>query len=479
MEQIKAADLKPSFDEMNGFGQSVREPYAAISEWLGSMRVEELRKKSAEAELLFRRTGITFAVYGDTEASERLIPFDMIPRIIAAAEWRRLSAGIEQRVKALNAFMYDIYHRQEIIKAGRIPADLVIQNSAFVPEMIGVEPALGIYSHIIGIDIVRTGENEFYVLEDNTRTPSGVSYMLENRETMMHMFPNLFAENRVAPVETYPDYLRKTLESVAPENLDDDPVIAVLTPGIYNSAYFEHAFLADQMGLELVEAPDLVVMDGFLNMKTTQGLCRVDVLYRRVDDAFLDPLTFRPDSVLGVPGLFDVYRAGNVTIVNAPGAGIADDKAIYSYIPEIIEFYMGRPPILKNVPTYNCRKPDSLKYVLDNLGDLVVKEVHGSGGYGMLVGPTASKEDVEAFRVRVKANPANYIAQPTLALSTCPTLGEEGIGPRHLDLRPFVLIGDEVRLVPGGLTRVALRKGSLVVNSSQGGGTKDTWVLQD
>ncbi|WP_334149869.1 circularly permuted type 2 ATP-grasp protein [Hyphomicrobium sp.] len=471
--------MKPSFDEMNGFGQSVREPYAAISEWLGSMRVEELRKKSAEAELLFRRTGITFAVYGDTEASERLIPFDMIPRIIAAAEWRRLSAGIEQRVKALNAFMYDIYHRQEIIKAGRIPADLVIQNSAFVPEMIGVEPALGIYSHIIGIDIVRTGENEFYVLEDNTRTPSGVSYMLENRETMMHMFPNLFAENRVAPVETYPDYLRKTLESVAPENLDDDPVIAVLTPGIYNSAYFEHAFLADQMGLELVEAPDLVVMDGFLNMKTTQGLCRVDVLYRRVDDAFLDPLTFRPDSVLGVPGLFDVYRAGNVTIVNAPGAGIADDKAIYSYIPEIIEFYMGRPPILKNVPTYNCRKPDSLKYVLDNLGDLVVKEVHGSGGYGMLVGPTASKEDVEAFRVRVKANPANYIAQPTLALSTCPTLGEEGIGPRHLDLRPFVLIGDEVRLVPGGLTRVALRKGSLVVNSSQGGGTKDTWVLQD
>lgn len=479
MEQIKAADLRASFDEMNGFGQSVREPYAAISEWLGSMRVEELRKKSAEAELLFRRTGITFAVYGDTEASERLIPFDMIPRIIAAAEWRRLSAGIEQRVKALNAFMYDIYHRQEIIKAGRIPADLVIQNSAFVPEMIGVEPALGIYSHIIGIDIVRTGESEFYVLEDNTRTPSGVSYMLENRETMMHMFPNLFAENRVAPVETYPDYLRKTLESVAPENLDDDPVIAVLTPGIYNSAYFEHAFLADQMGLELVEAPDLVVMDGFLNMKTTQGLCRVDVLYRRVDDAFLDPLTFRPDSVLGVPGLFDVYRAGNVTIVNAPGAGIADDKAIYSYIPEIIEFYMGRPPILKNVPTYNCRKPDSLKYVLDNMGDLVVKEVHGSGGYGMLVGPTASKEDVEAFRVRVKANPANYIAQPTLALSTCPTLGEEGIGPRHLDLRPFVLIGDEVRLVPGGLTRVALRKGSLVVNSSQGGGTKDTWVLQD
>ena len=479
MDQIRASDLKPAFDEMTGLGQGIREPYSAVANWLGSLRVEDLRKKSAEAELLFRRTGITFAVYGDAEAAERLIPFDMIPRIISAAEWRRLASGIEQRVKALNAFMHDIYHRQEIIKAGRIPAELVIQNSAFVPEMIGVDPELGIYSHIIGIDIVRTGENDFYVLEDNTRTPSGVSYMLENRETMMHMFPNLFAENRVAPVETYPDNLRKTLESVAPGNLDNDPVIAVLTPGLYNSAYFEHAFLADQMGVELVEAPDLVVMDGTLNMKTTQGLCRVDVLYRRVDDAFLDPLTFNPDSVLGVPGLFDVYRAGNVTIVNAPGAGIADDKAIYSYIPEIIEFYMGRPPILKNVPTYNCRKPDALKYVLDNMAELVVKEVHGSGGYGMLVGPTASKEEIEAFRARVKARPDNYIAQPTLALSTCPTLVEDGIAPRHLDLRPFVLIGDEVRLVPGGLTRVALRKGSLVVNSSQGGGTKDTWVLQD
>ena len=464
---------------MNGFGEGVREPYAAVASWLDSLRVEDLRKKSAEAELLFRRTGITFAVYGDTESAERLIPFDMIPRIIAAAEWRRLSAGIEQRVKALNAFMYDIYHRQEIVKAGRIPAELIIQNSAFVPEMIGVEPELGIYSHIIGIDIVRTAENEFYVLEDNTRTPSGVSYMLENRETMMHMFPNLFAENRVAPVETYPDNLRKTLESVAPHTLDRDPVIAVLTPGLYNSAYFEHAFLADQMGVELVEGSDLVVLDGRLNMKTTQGPRPVDVLYRRVDDDLLDPLTFDPTSVLGVPGLMDVYRAGNVTVVNAPGAGIADDKAIYSYIPEIIEFYMGRPPILKNVPTYNCRKPDALKYVIENMADLVVKEVHGSGGYGMLVGPASTKDEIDSFRTRVKANPDNYIAQPTLALSTCPTLVEEGIAPRHLDLRPFVLVGDEIRLVPGGLTRVALRKGSLVVNSSQGGGTKDTWVLQD
>jgi uncharacterized circularly permuted ATP-grasp superfamily protein len=390
-----------------------------------------------------------------------------------------LAAGIEQRVKALNAFMYDIYHRQEILRAGRIPEELVIQNSAFVPEMIGVDPPLGIYSHIIGIDIVRTGPNEFYVLEDNTRTPSGVSYMLENRETMMHMFPDLFAKNRVAPIETYPDNLLKTLESVADKHLDREPNIALLTPGLYNSAYFEHSFLADQMGVELVEGQDLVVLDGALFMKTTQGLKQVDVLYRRIDDDYLDPLVFDPTSLLGVPGLFDVYRSGRVTIVNAPGAGIADDKAIYSYIPEIVKFYTGAPPILNNVPTRNCRNASDLAYVLDNLKDLVVKEVHGSGGYGMLVGPTASDKEIEAFREKLKARPHNYIAQPTLALSTCPTLVDAGLAPRHLDLRPFVLIGDQVRLVPGGLTRVALREGSLVVNSSQGGGTKDTWILQD
>ena len=467
------------FDEMYGAGGGVRAPYAVVAEWLGEQRLADLKSKHDEAEALFRRTGITFSVYGEKTTSERLIPFDIVPRVLSAAEWRRLASGIEQRVRALNAFMYDIYHRQEILKAGRIPAELIIQNSAFVPEMIGVEPPLGIYSHIIGIDIVRTGEDEFFVLEDNTRTPSGVSYMLENRETMMHMFPDLFSRNRVAPVENYPLNLLRTLESVAPKGLGREPNIVVLTPGLYNSAYFEHAFLADEMGVELVEGRDLVVMDGMLNMKTTRGLQPVDVVYRRIDDDFLDPLVFRPESMLGVPGIIDVYRAGRTTIVNAPGAGIADDKAIYSYIPEIIEFYMGRPPILKNVPTYNCRKPDALKYVLEKMEELVVKEVHGSGGYGMLVGPTATKEELEAFRARVKANPENYIAQPTLALSTCPTLVEEGIAPRHLDLRPFVLIGDEVRLVPGGLTRVALRKGSLVVNSSQGGGTKDTWVLQD
>jgi len=464
---------------MNGHDGTVREPYASVNQWLQTQKIDDLKRKRSEAEALFRRTGITFAVYGDDAATERLIPFDIIPRILSAQEWRRLSAGIEQRVRALNAFMYDIYHRQEIIKAGRIPADLVIQNAAFVPEMMCVEPARGIYSHVIGIDLVRTSENEFFVLEDNTRTPSGVSYMLENRETMMHMFPELFSRNRVQAVEDYPENLRATLESVAPEGLDRDPTIVVLTPGIHNSAYFEHSFLADQMGVELVEGQDLVVIDGALRMKTTQGLRQVDVIYRRIDDAYLDPLVFKKDSVLGVPGIFDVYRAGKLTIVNAPGAGIADDKSIYTYMPDIVEFYTGRPPILKNVPTYQCRKPDDLKYVLENLEKLVVKQVHGSGGYGMLVGPAASKDEIEMFRMKVKAKPDTYIAQPTLALSTCPTLVDAGIAERHLDLRPFVLVGDRVRLTPGGLTRVALKEGSLVVNSSQGGGTKDTWVLQD
>jgi uncharacterized circularly permuted ATP-grasp superfamily protein len=470
-----------AFDEMRGTGKGrrCREPYATIGPWLDGQPEDELRRKSSRAEAMFRRTGITFAVYGAQEAAERIIPFDIIPRVLSAAEWRRLAAGIEQRVRALNAFMYDIYHRQEILRAGRVPADLIVRNAAFVPEMMNVEPPRGIYSHIIGIDIVRTGENEFFVLEDNTRTPSGVSYMLENRETMMHMFPELFSQARVAPVERYPEDLRATLESVAPVELEGDPRIVVLTPGQHNSAYFEHSFLADRMGVELVEGQDLVVADGYLKMKTTKGLERVDVVYRRVDDDYLDPLTFKPESMLGVPGIFELYRAGRVTIVNAPGAGIADDKSIYSYVPEIVEFYTGRAPILKNVHTYNCRRPDDLAYVLEHMAELVVKEVHGSGGYGMLVGPASTSAEVAAFREKVKAEPGRYIAQPTLALSTCPTLTDQGIAPRHLDLRPFVLFGDRMRLTPGGLTRVALRKGSLVVNSSQGGGTKDTWVLEE
>ena len=467
------------FDEMIRPDGSIRPAYQKLSEWLGQQSRGLMAKKQEEAEAIFRRLGITFAVYGDSASNERLIPFDLIPRIISAKEWRFLERGIEQRVRALNAFLYDIYHRQEIIRAGRIPAELITRNEAFLPEMIGFDPPRKIYSHIIGTDIVRTGENEFFVLEDNLRTPSGVSYMLEDREAMMHLFPELFAAHRVAPVERYPELLRQTLESVAPAGCTGDPTIAVLTPGIYNSAFFEHSFLADQMGVELVQGSDLFVEDGALYMRTITGKEKVDVLYRRVDDAYLDPLTFRPDSSLGVPGLFDLYRAGRVTIVNAPGTGIADDKAVYAYVPDIIEFYTGQKPILQNVPTWRCAVKEECAHVLANLETFVVKEVHGSGGYGMLIGPHATKAERVAFAKKIAAKPSNYIAQPTLSLSTCPSNVGKGSSPRHVDLRPFVLVGDRVRITPGGLTRVALKKGSLVVNSSQGGGTKDTWVLED
>ena len=468
-----------TFNEMMADGNGIRAPYAYIETWLKRLGRSDVDRALRAAEAIFRRQGITFAVYGDGEASERLIPFDIVPRVFAAAEWRRLSAGIEQRVRALNAFLYDIHHRQDILRAGLIPADAIIQNEAFVPEMMGVDPARSIYAHVIGIDIVRIAENEFYVLEDNCRTPSGVSYMLEDREAMMYLFPDLFARHRVTPVENYPAMLRRTLESVAPPACRGEPSIVLLTPGIHNSAFFEHAFLADEMGVELCEGSDLFVSDGYLYMRTTQAPKRVDVVYRRIDDAFLDPLTFRPDSTLGIPGIFDLYRAGRVSLVNAPGTGVADDKGIYTYMPNIIEFYTGQRPLLNNVPTWRCAKPDDFAYVLDRLPELVVKEVHGSGGYGMLVGPTSSKAEIEAFRLRLKARPANYIAQPTLALSAVPTFTDSGVAPRHVDLRPFVLSGDEIRITPGGLTRVALKEGSLVVNSSQGGGTKDTWVLED
>ena len=469
----------PAFDEMMPEVSGLREPYAAYDGWLKAQNPARLTEKMRDAERVFRKTGITFAVYGEQEASERLIPFDIVPRILSGAEWRRLTQGIEQRVQALNAFLDDIYHRQEILRAGRIPARLIAGNEAFVPQMIGLRPPGGVYTHIIGVDIVRTGENEFHVLEDNARTPSGVSYMLENRETMMQLFPELFQRIKVRPVENYPQLLRQSLAAMRPKACDGPPAIAVLTPGSYNSAYFEHAFLADQMGVQLVEGQDLRVVDGHVAMRTTEGYKRIDVLYRRVDDAFLDPLSFRPDSTLGVPGIMEVYRAGRITIANAPGTSIADDKAIYSYMPEIVEFYTGRKPILNNIPTWRCSEPDSLKYVQEHLAELVVKEVHGSGGYGMLVGPAASRREREAFSRKLAARPANYIAQPTLSLSTCPILTRKGLAPRHVDLRPFVLVSDSIRIVPGGLTRVALKKGSLVVNSSQGGGTKDTWVLDD
>ncbi len=468
-----------AFDEMSPAGTGLRQPYSAYDGWLRNQDTLRLAEKMRDAERVFRKTGITFAVYGDAEAAERLIPFDIVPRIISGSEWRRLTQGIEQRVQALNAFLDDIYHRQEILRAGRVPKELVAANEAFLPEMIGVRPPKSVYTHIIGVDIVRTSENEFFVLEDNARTPSGVSYMLENRETMMQLFPELFRHVKVRPVENYPQLLRQSLSAVKPDNVEGAPTIAVLTPGSFNSAYFEHAFLADQMGVQLVEGSDLRVVDGHVAMRTTEGYKRIDVLYRRVDDAFLDPLTFRPDSALGVAGIMDVYRAGNITIANAPGTGIADDKAIYSYMPEIVEFYTGRKAILGNIPTWRCSEPDSLKYVLEHIAELVIKEVHGSGGYGMLVGPAASKKECEAFAGKLKAKPSNYIAQPTLALSTCPILTEKGLAPRHVDLRPYVLVSDRIQIVPGGLTRVALKEGSLVVNSSQGGGTKDTWVLDD
>jgi uncharacterized circularly permuted ATP-grasp superfamily protein len=466
------------FDEMGGKEGSVRPAYVELSHWLKEVPPDVLDFRRREAELFFRRLGITFAVYGDPEAQERLIPFDIIPRILSAGEWQLLQRGLEQRVKAINAYVKDAYGRREILRAGIVPEDLVFQNPVFRPEMSGQKVPHDIYVHVSGIDVVRVEADNFYVLEDNARTPSGVSYMLENREIMLRLFPELFSRYRVAPVENYPDELLATLKSVAPPTASAEPSVVLLTPGIYNSAYYEHSFLADKLGIELVEGRDLVVRDDIVYMRTTEGLKRVDVIYRRIEDDFLDPLVFRPDSALGVAGLMSACQAGNVTLANAVGTGIADDKAVYSYMPEIIKFYLGEEPLLKNVPTWRCRESDHLAYVLDNIEDLVVKEVHGSGGYGMLIGPKAEKSAIATFRAKLKSEPKNFVAQPTLALSTCPTCVEEGIAPRHVDLRPFVLSGrDRVRIVPGGLTRVALKKGSLVVNSSQGGGIKDTWVL--
>ena len=467
-----------AFDEMFGLSGQVRDCYSPYQEWLDAQDVERLHRKSEEAEALFRSVGVTFNVYGDEDADERLIPFDVVPRILSSSEWSRLTRGIEQRIRSINAFLYDLYHRQEIIRAGRIPIRLISDNEAFLPQMIGLSPPGNVYTHIVGTDIIRTGEDQFMVLEDNARTPSGVSYMLQNRETMLQMFPDLFSRVRVRPVSDYPIQLRRSLSDCPPPHCEGRPVIAVLTPGIHNSAYFEHAFLAEQMGAELVEGHDLKVTDGRIAMRTTQGFVPIDILYRRVDDSFLDPLSFRPDSLLGIAGVMDVYRAGGITLVNAPGTGIADDKAIYSYIPEIIRFYTGEAPLLDNVPTWRCAESDSLKYVLDHLPELVVKEIHGSGGYGMLVGPAASKKELADFRTRLRETPDKYIAQPTMSLSTVPIFTQAGLAPRHVDLRPFVLVSPErIHISPGGLTRVALKEGSLVVNSSQGGGTKDTWVV--
>jgi uncharacterized circularly permuted ATP-grasp superfamily protein len=467
------------YNEMYDAKGGVRAHYKGYEDWLKATPPERIERKRAEADLAFHRVGITFAVYGEEAGKERLIPFDIIPRVIPSAEWKALQSGLRQRVKALNMFLWDVYHDQEILKAGVIPAEQVLNNAQYRPVMQGVDVPGQIYAHITGVDIVRAGAGEFYVLEDNLRVPSGVSYMLEDRKMMMRLFPELFAKHKVAPVQHYPDMLLEKLRAVAPKGVTD-PTVVVLTPGAYNSAYFEHTFLAQQMGVELVEGRDLFVKDEVVYMRTTQGPQRVDVIYRRLDDDFMDPTVFREDSSLGIPGIIRAYQAGNVTLANAVGTGVADDKSIYPYVPDMIRFYLGEEPKLNNVPTHMCRKPDDLAYVLDHLPELVVKEVHGAGGYGMLVGPASTKDQIEHFRQLLIAKPDGYIAQPTLALSNCPTFVEEGIAPRHLDLRPFVLSSGEcVNMVPGGLTRVALTKGSLVVNSSQGGGTKDTWVLED
>lgn len=459
-------------------GSLPRKPYKELYKWLSTQNYNQLSKKAAVAENIFRRIGITFNVYGNKDDQERLIPFDIIPRIILEEEWRRLEKGIVQRVAAINAFLSDVYNKQEIVKAGIVPSELINHNKAFLPQMCGFKPPGNIYTHIVGIDIVRTAENDFFVLEDNARVPSGVSYMIENRTTMKHMFPELFATNKVKSIADYPRQLFEALSKSGRE-ICENPTIAVLTPGVHNSAYYEHSFLADEMGVELIQGTDLELDGGNIIINTTAGTQKVDVIYRRIDDEYLDPLSFNPHSLLGSPGIFDAYREKRLMLANAPGSGIADDKAVYSYMPEIIKFYMGEKPILNNIPTWRCSEKSSLSYVIENLRELVVKEVHGSGGYGMLVGPTSSNREIASFKRKLLRNPSNYIAQPTLSLSTVPILSKSGLAPRHVDLRPFVLVSPEdIKVTAGGLTRVALKKGSLVVNSSQGGGTKDTWVLE-
>jgi uncharacterized circularly permuted ATP-grasp superfamily protein len=471
---------KPAFDEIWGDsgGKAARPELANLAQWIAETPPGELDRRQKAAEAAFRQLGITFAVYGDEEAAERIIPFDIVPRLFTSTEWDNLSAGLVQRVQAINAFLADVYGQRRILADGIVPSDLILSNPQFRPVLAGSQPPHGIYAHICGIDLVRTGPDSFFVLEDNARTPSGVSYMLENREAMLRLCPELFELLSVRPVDGYPDALLETLQSVAPEHVRGTPTCVLLTPGHFNSAFYEHSFLADNLGIELVEAADLEVDDDIVWMKTISGRVRVDVIYRRIDDDFIDPLVFRPDSLLGVPGLIGAYLAGNVALVNAPGTGIADDKAIYSYMPEIVRYYSGAEPLIPNVETWRCREPQALKYTLDNLDKLVVKLVDGSGGYGMLVGPTASKAEIETFRAALIAEPHRYIAQPTLALSTVPTLCDKGVAPRHVDFRPFLLSGSKgVTVIPGGLTRVALKEGSLVVNSSQGGGTKDSLIL--
>lgn len=462
------------FDEMFMPDGTVRPHYEGFYNFLNKASSKKMNHLQYSANKTQLAMGMTFNVYHDNQGMEKILHLDIIPRIISNPEWKKLEAGLKQRIYALNLFLQDIYNDQKILKDGIVPAELILNSKDFLKPCIGLTPPKGIWCHITGTDLVRDKDGEFYILEDNLRCPSGVSYMLESREIIKRVYPELFNQKGVMPVSDYPMKLLKMLQNLSGKA---KPVVGVLTPGIYNSAYFEHSYLALQMGVELVNGVDLIVENKKVYMQTTKGLQQIDVIYRRIDDSFLDPLTFNPKSMLGIPGIFDAYKAGNIGLANAPGTGVADDKAVYAYVPKIIKYYLDEDPILHNVPTYLCREEQGRKYVLENIHNLVVKETNAAGGYGMLIGPKATKEEHENFKNLIKSNPSNYIAQPTLSLSTVPTLTDEGINGRHVDLRPYILYGKEIEVIPGALTRVALKKGSLVVNSSQGGGSKDTWVL--
>lgn len=475
--QLQAYDPEEFYDELFlGKGQP-RSQAASLIKWMQDLGIQQLQQHQQTAQIALFKLGVTFNVYSDAQGVEKIFPFDIIPRIISAQEWQKLEQGLKQRITALNLFLGDIYGEQKIVQDGKIPGEIIHSAKGFLKPCLGIKPVSDIWCHITGTDLVRDRDGQWYVLEDNLRVPSGISYVLDNRRVMKTTFPNIFQTMAIKPVDDYPSHLLESLLDLAPTYLSN-PTVVVLTPGIFNSAYYEHSFLAQQMGVELVEGRDLVVVDGYLHMRTTKGLKRVDVIYRRLDDDFLDPLVFRSDSLLGVPGLMEVYRQGRVVIANAPGTGVADDKVVYAYVPEMIRYYLGEEPILPNVPTYLCWQEKDRDYVLKNLPNLVVKSANEAGGYGMLVGSNATDAEFEEFTQRIMANPRNYIAQPILSLSRVPTLIGDAVEGRHVDLRPYIIHrGDEVYVHPGGLTRVALKKGSLVVNSSQGGGSKDTWVL--
>lgn len=471
-------DVGEYYDEMFLADGAARPAARPLSRNIEDLPENELGKRQQAADQALVQAGITFNVYGESAGVEKTLPFDLVPRIVSASEWSRIERGLKQRIMALNLFINDMYHERKIIKDGVTPADIVTASKGLRAECMGLEPPRGIWCHITGTDLVRHSDGEIYVLEDNLRCPSGVSYVLENRRLMKSLFPEVFAASKVRAVSSYPIWLRSLLDYLAPDSVSN-PRVVLLTPGSYNSAYFEHSFLAQQMGVELVEGSDLVVYDGCVWMRSTKGFERVDVIYRRIDDDFLDPEAFRADSMLGVPGLMEVYKAGNVALANAPGTGVADDKVVYAYVPRIIKYYLGEEPILPNVPTFICAEPNDQKYVLEHIGELVIKAANESGGYGMLIGPHSTKAQQAEFAAKIQANPRNYIAQPTLSLSRVPTLVDGHLEGRHVDLRPYILYGKEITVLPGGLTRVALKKGSLVVNSSQGGGSKDTWVLSE